>query len=274
MGVLMKLKDKVALVTGTSPNIGGGIAEALAAEGASLVCVDANSENATDCANYLSRRGSPAFGIECDVTDEEQVTTAVRSACERFGRVDILVNNAVQFNKKGVLTMPLAEWRRQIDIILTGTFLFTKHCAQSMIDLKVRGNMLNIVSTAGHQGEPNNVGYATAKAGMLNFTRSTAMELARYSIRVNSLTPTATDPSEMVERALRWGRPAPDISAAQPRFEMYRSRIPMQKLPKPSDYGRAAAFIVSSDAEMITGTDLRIDAGAIARYWPWDPAAK
>jgi NAD(P)-dependent dehydrogenase (short-subunit alcohol dehydrogenase family) len=184
------------------------------------------------------------------------------------------VNNAVVFNKKGVLTMPLDQWRKQIDVILTGAFLFTKHVAQSMIERQVRGSLLNIVSTAGHQGEPNNIGYSTAKAGMLNFTRSAAMELVKHGIRVNSLTPTATDPSESVERAQRWGRPAPDISASKPIFEMYRSRIPMQKLPRPSDYGRAAAFIVSSEAEMMTGTDLRIDAGAIARYWPWDPAAR
>jgi NAD(P)-dependent dehydrogenase (short-subunit alcohol dehydrogenase family) len=270
----MKLKDKVALVTGTSPNIGGGIAEALAAEGATLVCVDAVAANATDCANYLKKIGGKTLGITCDVTDEGQVSSAVGKACEAFGRVDVLVNNAVQFNKKGVLTMPLEEWRRQVDIILTGAFLFTKYCAQSMIDRQVRGNILNIGSTAGHQGEPNNVGYSTAKSGMLNFTRSTAMELVKYGIRVNSLTPTATDPSEMVERAQRWGRPAPDISASLPRFQMYRSRIPMQKLPRPSDYGRAAVFMVSSDAELMTGADLRIDAGAIARYWPWDPAQK
>jgi NAD(P)-dependent dehydrogenase (short-subunit alcohol dehydrogenase family) len=269
----MKLKDKVALVTGTSPNIGGGIAEGLAAEGAALVCVDASAANATDCASYLTSTGGKALAITCDVTDQDAVAAAVHKACDTFGRIDVLVNNAVVFNKKGVLTMPLDEWRKQIDVILTGAFLFTKHVAQSMIERKVRGSIINIVSTAGHQGEPNNIGYSTAKCGMLNFTRSAAMELVKHGIRVNSLTPTATDPSESVERAQRWGRPAPDLSAARPIFEMYRSRIPMQKLPTPSDYGRAAAFIASSDAEMMTGTDLRIDAGAIARYWPWDPAA-
>ena len=270
----MKLKDKVALVTGTSPNIGGGIAEGLAAEGATLVCVDAMAANANDCAAYIKSVGGKALGITCDVTDEAQVSSAVQKACGAFGRIDVLINNAVLFNKKGVLTMPLAEWRKQIDVILTGAFLFTKYVAQSMIDRQVRGSILNIISTAGHQGEPNNIGYSTAKSGMINFTRSAAMELVKHGIRVNSLTPTATDPSESSERAQRWGRAALDLSASKPVFEMYRSRIPMQKLPKPSDYGRAAAFIVSSEAEMMTGTDLRIDAGALARYWPWDPAQK
>ncbi|HTE35357.1 MAG TPA: SDR family oxidoreductase [Reyranella sp.] len=270
----MKLKDKVALVTGTSPNIGGGLAEALAAEGAAVVSVDASAANANDCAAYINSIGGKALGITCDVTDEAQVTAAVQKACETFGRIDVLVNNAVFFNKKGVLTMPLAEWRKQIDVILTGAFLFTKYVAHSMIERQVRGSILNIVSTAGHQGEPNNIAYSTSKCGMLNFTRSAAMELVKHGIRVNSLTPTATDPSESSERAQRWGRAAIDLSASRPIFEMYRSRIPMQKLPSPSDYGRAAAFIVSSEAEMMTGTDLRIDAGAVARYWPWDPAQK
>lgn len=270
----MKLREQVVLVTGTSPNIGGGIAEGLAAEGATLVCVDALAANAADCANYLKGTGSRALAITCDVTDEAEVQAAVRRTCETFGRIDALVNNAVVFNKKGVLTMPLDEWRKQIDVILTGAFLFTKHVAHSMIERNVRGNILNIISTAGHQGEPNNIGYSTAKCGMINFTRSAAMELVKHGIRVNSLTPTATDPSESAERAQRWGRAAPDLSASRPIFEMYRSRIPMQKLPSPSDYGRAAAFILSSEAAMMTGTDLRIDAGAVARYWPWDPAQK
>jgi NAD(P)-dependent dehydrogenase (short-subunit alcohol dehydrogenase family) len=269
----MRLSDKVAVVTGTSPNVGGGIAEGLAAEGATLVCVDARPENAADCANYIKSIGGRAIGITCDVCDESQVAAAVNEACRTFERIDILVNNAAFFNKKGVLNMPLAEWEKQIGVLLTGAFLFTKHVAQSMIERSVKGTVINIISTAGHQGEPGNIAYSTAKSGLLNFTRSAAMELATHGIRVNSLTPTATDPAESVERAARWGRPpsrGPDRSAV---FDSFRRRVPMQKLPGPSDYGRAAAFLASQDAAMITGTDLRIDAGAVARYWAWDPSA-
>lgn len=269
----MKLKDKVALVTGTSPNIGGGIAEGLAAEGAALVCVDAMAANATDCANYLKSIGAEALAITCDVTAEAEVAAAVQKACDTFGRIDVLVNNAVVFNKKGVLTMPLEDWRRQIDVILTGAFLFTKHAARSMIDRQVRGSILNIISTAGHQGEPNNIGYSTAKSGLINFTRSAAMELVKHGIRVNSLTPTATDPSESFERARRWGRAVEKPAGIDKVMRPFREGIPMKKLPVPSDYGRAAAFLASDDASMITGTDLRVDAGAVARYWAWDPKA-
>ena len=137
----------------------------------------------------------------CDVTDENQVKATIGRATDAFGGVDILVNGPVIFNRKGVLQMPLDEWRSQIDVILTGAFLFTKHVARLMIDQGRHGNMINILSTAGHQGEPGNVGYGTGKGGLMNFTRSVAMELAEFGIRVNSLTPTATDPAEGTERA-------------------------------------------------------------------------
>src|SRR5580693_6378725 len=269
----MKLKGKVALVTGTSPNIGGGIAEGLAAEGAALVCVDARVENAADCARYIKSTGGRATAVTCDVTDESQVMAAVAAAREHFGGVDILVNNAAIFNKKGVIEMALDEWRRQLDIILDGAFLFTKHVAKSMIEQGRKGAIINIISTAGHQGEPNNIAYCTGKCGLLNFTRSAAMELVGHGIRVNSLTPTATDPAEMFERARRWGREPGSPDKLTGLMEPFRRGVPMQRLPKPSDYGLAAAFLVSDDAAMITGTDLRVDAGAVARYWAWIPAA-
>src|SRR5271168_1457032 len=99
----MKLNGKVALVTGTSTNIGGGIAEGLAAEGAALVCADSRAENALDCARYIKSTGGRAAAVTCDVTDEAQVVAAVTAARAHFGRIDILVNNAAIFNKKGVV---------------------------------------------------------------------------------------------------------------------------------------------------------------------------
>ncbi len=268
----MRLSGKVALVTGTSTNIGGGIAESLAAEGSALVCVDSRAENAADCASYIKGTGGSAIAVTCDVTDERQVAAAVASAREAFRGIDILVNSAAIFNKKGVIEMPLDEWQRQLEIILTGTFLFTKHVAKAMIEQGRKGSIINIISTAGHQGEPNNIAYCTGKSGLLNFTRSAAMELVAHGIRVNSLTPTATDPAESLERAARWGRKVGDASRLKQAFEPFRTRVAMQKLPSPRDYGRAAVFLASDDAGMITGTDLRVDAGAIAQYWAWDPA--
>jgi len=268
----MKLQGKVALITGTSPNICGGIAEGMADEGAKIVCVDIQPDNAHQCADYITKRGGQAIGVVCDVTDEDQVKAAVERAKEAFGGVDILVNGAVIFNQKGVLDMSLAEWTRQLAIILTGAFLFTKYVARLMIEQGRKGGIINIISTAGHQGQPRNIGYCTGKSGLLNFTRSVAMELAEYGIRVNSLTPTATDPTEGMERAERWGRPAGDQRMLGFLQEI-RKGVPMQKLPSPRHYARAAVFLASDDAEMITGMDLRVDAGTVARYWAWTPAA-
>ncbi len=127
----MKLAGKVAIVTGTSPNIGGGIAEGLADEGASVVCVDLVSENAQQCAQWIKRRGGNALGVTCDVTDEAQVAAMVGRARESFGGVDILVNNAGILGGLSVLDMPLERWNRQITVNLTGTFLCTKHVSIS-----------------------------------------------------------------------------------------------------------------------------------------------
>ena len=267
----MKLAGKVAIVTGTSPNIGGGMVEGLAAEGAAIVAVDAVEANAEDCAAAVRAAGGTAIGVTCDVMDEAQVSAAVDRAVAELGSVDILVNNAAIFNKKGVLEMSWDEWQRQSGIILGGAFLFTKFAAQAMIARGKGGVIVNIISTAGHQGEPGNVAYSTSKGGLLNFTRSTAMELVRHGIRVVSLTPTATDPVEMFDRGRRWGRDVQEPEGLAALMGKFEKRIPMQALPKPSDYGRALAFLVSDDAAMITGTDLRIDAGAVARYWAWDP---
>jgi NAD(P)-dependent dehydrogenase (short-subunit alcohol dehydrogenase family) len=269
----MKLAGKVAIVTGTSPNIGGAMVEGLAAEGAAIVAVDAVAANANDCAAAVRAAGGRAIGVTCDVMEEDQVRDAIGGALKAFGAVDILVNNAAIFNKKGVLDMSWEEWQRQSGIILGGAFLFTKYAAQAMIERGRGGVIVNIISTAGHQGEPGNIAYSTAKGGLLNFTRSTAMELARHAIRVVSLTPTATDPYEMFDRARRWGREIEEPEGLAALIEKFQARIPMQTLPKTSDYGRALAFLVSDDAAMMTGADLRIDAGAVARYWAWDPGA-
>lgn len=267
-----KLEGRVAIVTGSSPNIGGGIAEGLAAAGAAIVAVDARADYAAACAGSVVAAGGRALAATCDVTDEAQVRAVIAQTREQFGRIDILVNNAAIFNKKGVLDMTHEEWRRQSQIILDGAFLFTSHVAREAMVPARRGVIINIVSTAGHQGEPGNVAYSTSKAGLLNFTRSVAMELATHGIRVVSLTPTATDPDEAVDRARRWGLEAAPNPRVQQIMVRFANRIPMRRLPRPSDYGMAAAFLASDDAAMITGTDLRVDAGAVGKYWAWDPA--
>ena len=266
----MRLGQKIAIVTGTSPNIGGGIAEGLAEEGATVVCVDVAADNAGQCAEAIRRSGGQALGITCDVTDEGQVEAMVARVRQTYGGVDVLVNNAGILGGLGVLEMPVERWSRQIAVNLTGTFLCTKHAARLMVAQQRRGSIVVVVSTAGHQGQAGNIAYSTSKSGLLNFTRAAAMDLARHGIRVNSLTPTATDTEEAADRAVAWGRPRPE---PRPRGLDFAKMVPMGRLPSPRHYARAVAFLASDDAELITGTDLRVDAGAIAKYWPWIPNA-
>ncbi len=189
---------------------------------------------------------------------------------ETYGGVDLLVNNAGILGGLSVLDMPLDRWTRQVAVNLTGTFLCTKHVARLMVAEKRRGSIVVIISTAGHQGQAGNIAYSTTKSGLLNFTRAAAMDLVKHGIRVNSLTPTATDVAEGDERAVAWGRPRPDRRG---RVLDFAKMLPMDKLPSPRHYARAVVFLASDDAEMITGADLRVDGGAIAKYWPWVPHA-
>src|SRR6266567_2124987 len=232
---MSRLAGKVAIVTGTSPNIGGGITQGLSDEGARVVCVDVAEDNARQCADWIAKRGGTSLGIACDVTDEGQVEAMVGRVRDAYGGVDIAVN-------------------------LTGTFLCTKHVARLMVAQGRGGSIIVIISTAGHQGQAGNIAYSTTKSGLLNFTRAAAMDLVKHGIRVNSLTPTATDPEEGIERGVAWGRPRPEPRA---RGLDFVKMLPMGKLPSPRHYARACVFLASDDAEMITGADLRVDAGAI-----------
>ena len=267
---MSRLAGKIAIVTGTSPNIGGGIAQGLADEGAAVACVDAVEDNARQCAEWIVKRGGRALGIPCDVTDEQAVEAMVARVRTAYGGVDILVNNAGILGGLSVLEMPLHRWSRQVAVNLTGTFLCTKHVGRLMVEQGRRGSIIVIISTAGHQGQAGNIAYSTTKSGLLNFTRAAAMDLVKHGIRVNSLTPTATDVEEGDDRAVAWGRPRPERRG---RVLDFAKMLPMDRLPSPRHYARACVFLASDDAEMITGVDLRVDAGAIAKYWPWVPHA-
>jgi NAD(P)-dependent dehydrogenase (short-subunit alcohol dehydrogenase family) len=270
----MKLQGKTALIAGCSPNISAGIALELAKEGASLVCVDLNMAFAQACADAVGRTGGSAIAVAADVTNEDAVLAAIRKAEEAFGGIDILVNGAVVQHRLGLLDLPVPQFRQQMEVILTGTFIVTKHTAKSMIKQRRPGVIINTVSTEGHQGNPGNIGYGTAKSGLLNFTRGAAMELAPHGIRVNSLTPTATDSTEGMQRVKDWGLQWTEASpGVRPEFTAGDQGVPLGKRPSPSHYGKAAVFLASDDSEMITGFDLRVDGGTIARYWRWNPGA-
>lgn len=270
-----RLQGRVALITGSGPNINAGIAYGLADEGAKLVCVDVRPDYAEACARAIRGRGGEAVPVLCDVTREDQVQAAIQAGEAAFGPIDILVNGAMIQIRKGLLDLAVEDFRRLVDVSLAGTFLFTQHVAKSMIANRRHGNIITIISTEGHQGNRGNIAYGTAKAGLLNFTRAAAMELSEHGIRVNSLTPTGTDPAEGLARASEWG-----VTWAEPTGGPRRSDstagnqgVPLGR-PSPRHYASAAVFLASDEAEMITGFDLRVDGGVISRYWRWNPGTK
>lgn len=267
---MKRLDGKVAIVTGTSPHIGGAIARGFAAEGARVVCTDLSESTAKACAERIEAAGGEALAVAGDVTDPDHAGEVMELAADQWGRgVDILVNSAVWIDKKGLLTVPIEQYRRQLDIILGGAFLFTRAAAESMIRTGTRGSIVNILSTAAWQGEPGNIAYSTGKSGLINFTRAAAMELARHGIRVNGFTPTATVPEDPeVARRLT---EAAAVPGANPYAMDFAGQFPLGRLPTPADYVPALVYLASDESQMVTGSNITVDGGATSKYWPWTP---
>ena len=188
----MLLDGKVALVSGTGPNIGLEIARTLAANGAAVACLDLNEQYAQAAAISINEAGGKAIGVVADITQPASVEKAMQEVLGTFGGIQLLVNDAAITDRKAFLEADLSEWRHVLDVILTGTFIVSQQVARQMVAQGDGGAIVNIVSTSGHRGETARIAYGTAKSGLLNFTRSMAMQLAPHKIRVNSVTPTTT----------------------------------------------------------------------------------
>lgn len=247
----MKLKGKSALVTGAGPNIGQEICWVLAREGARVACNDVDPARATASAERIEREGGTALAVPGDITDPVQVKAMVDRVVEHLGGIDILVNNAAITIPKGLLQIDLAEWKRNIDIILTGTFLCSRSAAEVMVGRGRGGCIVNIASTSGHRGRANAIGYCTAKGGILNMTRAMAMDLAPHRIRVNSVSPTKTGVS---------------VGGLEQEGEREFGEIPWGRLGRPGDQAHAVLYLVSDEADFVTGIDLRVDGGALATW--------
>jgi 3-oxoacyl-[acyl-carrier protein] reductase len=185
----VKLAGKIAIVTGTSPNIGGGIALGLAEEGAAVVCVDVAADNATQCADWITHRGGQAVGLTCDVTDEAQVQSMVARVRDTYGRIDVLVNNAGLGGTSSVLEMTDEQWLRVLDVTLTGTFRCTRAALRQMVAQGHGGAVVNNASVLGWRAQPGQAHYAAAKAGVMALTRCAALDVAAHGIRVNAVAP-------------------------------------------------------------------------------------
>src|SRR4029079_18385365 len=189
------LSGRVALVTGAGPNIGRAIAATLARAGATVWCNDLKPELAQQAAKFASEGNGKAHPLPFDITDPDAVEKSVEEAARSHGPIDILVNNAGVTVPRGLLTISVEQWRLVTRTIQEGAVLCSRAVVKRLIDAKKPGAIVNIASTTGHRGRKNAIAYATAKGGILNFTRALAIECAPHKIRVNSVSPTKTGAS-------------------------------------------------------------------------------
>jgi len=282
------LEGKVALVTGTGPNIGSGVALALASYGAALACNDVDLDVARACVARLARQGHEAMALQGDVTVEGDVIANVEEVLAAHGKIDILVTNAALLGGKGVLDESAEGFAKAVLVSGLGTFLYTKHVGRSMCERGVRGSIVCISSSHGWSASPGVAAYAFHKGGVNNFVRAAAMDLAPYGIRVNSFTPTAPTPDnpELVAanaaqgaRPLLSGRGRLGFSGGE---EPWRRPthydgdrpplVPMGSTGTPSDIGHCVAWMCSDYARLITGCDFVVDGGARAKNFSYMPA--
>ena len=244
------LEGKVAIVSGAGPNIGREIASTLAAERANVVCMDINAESASNSAAELQKKGYNAISVQADITNPDDMRKMIDQTLSAFGHIDILVNNAAITSSPGLLDENIETFRKIVDVILAGTFNCTQHVAKQMVKQGTGGAIVNVASTSGHRGKSGAIAYQSAKAGILNFTRACAVELATHNVRVNSVTPTQTGMPV-------GGKPMRN-SNEKPKS------VPRGRWGEPSDQAQAILFLVSDKSDFITGADLPVDGGNLA----------
>jgi NAD(P)-dependent dehydrogenase (short-subunit alcohol dehydrogenase family) len=248
----MKLAGQVAIVTGGGRNIGAEIAKLFAAEGARVAIVDLDRGRCESVAGEIAAAGGEAIALVADVSKGADAAESVRRAVERFGRLDILVNNVAISDNKTILDITEEEWDRVMAVTLKSQFLMAQQAARQMIAQGSGGKIVNLGSTSGHRGRGRAVAYSAAKGGVANLTRAMAAQLAPHGIRVNSVSPNKT------------GSPV-----GKDEFDPTRPITNLVKRPgQPIETARAVLFLASDDASFILGENLFVDGGVMAMEVP------
>ncbi|MEW6141395.1 MAG: 3-oxoacyl-ACP reductase family protein [Thermodesulfobacteriota bacterium] len=248
-----QLKDKKAIVTGSSKGLGREIAICLAEQGASLVLADlVHPEETATCIENL---GSHCVPIQMDVSDEAAVKEMVTAAVSRLGKIDILVNNAgiIQTGFTPTEDTPVEEWDRVIQVNLRGTFLCSKYVGKEMIG-SGGGNIINIASTAGFNGIARAPAYCASKAGVVILTKSLAVEWARYNIRVNAIAP------HYLETEMTQGLRNHDKV-----YDRIIGQIPLRRFATPSEILGTVLLLASPASSYTTGAVFVVDGGFLAQ---------
>jgi len=245
----MRLKDKVALITGGARGIGKSIALAFAKEGADIVVADVNIEEAQKTALEIEGLGRRSLALVMNVTEYTSVEEALNKILDKFAKVDILVNNAGITKDNLLLRMSQLEWDAVINVNLKGTFNCMKAVSRPMIKQRY-GKIVNIASIIGLIGNPGQANYSASKAGIIALTKTAAKELASRNINVNAVAPgfiqtemTAKLPEELKKKMME--------------------AIPSAKFGTPDDVANACLFLASEDSSYITGQTIVVDGGMV-----------
>jgi 3-oxoacyl-[acyl-carrier protein] reductase len=248
----MRLKDKVAVVTGGARGIGRAVALAFAKEGADiLVNYVSNSKAADEVVAQIEKQGRKALAVKADVASTSDAQNMVNMAVQKLGGLDILVNNAGISIPAMLLKMTEEQWDRIINVHLKGTFNCTQAAAQHMKDKKY-GKIINVISTAGIYGTVGQINYASAKAGIIGFTKSASRELGRYNINVNAICAGVVE-TDMTEK----------LRTDEKLREVYTQRIQLGRFAKPEEVAHAFVFLASYESDYITGQVLSVDGGYV-----------
>ncbi len=256
----MKLKDRVAIVTGGGTGIGKAISLAFADEGAAVVVAARNVTRLEEAANQIRSKGGKAKAIQTDISDHEQVKRMVAETVKEFGKLDILINNAAaySYNNADVPDMNLENWYDTLDVNVSGTMLCAREAMKAMIPGK-SGVIVNVSSVAGISGHPTESPYCVSKWAIIGFTEVLAIEAGKHNIRVNTISPGATRTEEFEEMitalAHRRGMPAEDM------WRKLNASNSLNRIAEPEEIARAVVFLASDDSSAMTGHNMIVSCG-------------
>jgi 3-oxoacyl-[acyl-carrier protein] reductase len=241
------LKDKVALVTGASQGIGRDAALALAAAGANVAVAARNEEKLAALVSEIAATGAEAFAVKMDVADAEQVKAGFKQILEKFGRLDILVNNAAITRDGLAMRMKQDDWDAVLRTNLTGAHLCIQQALPPMMKARA-GRIINITSVVAQSGNAGQANYVAAKAGLIGLTKAIAIEIASRNITVNAVAPGFIE------------TPMTDVLSDKVKEEL-KTRIPLGRMGSPRDVAAAIIFLASDEAAYITGHVLNVNGG-------------
>lgn len=262
----LKIKNKIAIVTGGGNGIGRAIALRLAAEGARVVVVDLKIESAQKIAAEIKEQGGDGLAIACDATQPQEVENMIRKSLDAYGQIDILVNNVGGGSGIGLIAKANIEsWDETIEVNLKSTFLCCRAVAGTMMQRK-QGRIINISSISGKSGEALIGAYSAAKFGVIGLTQVLARELARHDITVNAVCPgyVFTPGWERLAQSLKDDYSTMANKSLQEIFEWrVKSVTPLGRPQAPEDIASLVAYLAAEEAKNITGQAINVDGGAV-----------